>query len=214
MVFVVCQVTLMCWGGSGGVVSGGGGVVLLPVGCLCTTEKKLKEVFSTGGKTREPRSNRTRPASELPWNLWEFHLSDVGLELPHDEFFSRPLVSPKLWDRVSSGLVSISSAALPRPPLLRLMNISSSRRDGPPPARRSYSQTRSELSVPITFRDDRVGVPRKRVVSVSHYEEAGCVFTQITHTSFSSGIQGKPGFHLWSNNNHSRGPHYQLIDWW
>lgn len=54
---------------SGGVVSGGGGgggVVLLSVGCLCTVEKKLKEVFSTGGKMREPRSNRTWPASELP----------------------------------------------------------------------------------------------------------------------------------------------------
>lgn len=143
---------------------------------------------------REPRSKGTWSASELPWNLrrlWEFHLSDVGIELPHAKFFSRPLVSPKLWDRVASGLVSISSAALPRPPLLHLMNISSSRRDSPPPARRSYSQTGSKLSVPITFRDNRV-VCLGREWGAYHIRRKRGVYSPKSYTvSFSSGIQVK-----------------------
>lgn len=81
------------------------------------------------------------------YQMWD--LSSHTIKTFPPRFFSRPLVSSRWF---SGGLVSISSAALPHPPLLRLMNISSSRSDSPPPAPRSYSQTRSELSVPITFR--------------------------------------------------------------
>lgn len=147
---MVCQVTLICWGGRGWVVAG-----------CCTVAERLKEVFSTGGKWL---GNRDPVAPCLPLNYhegfaaWEsftyqmWDLSSHTIETFPHRFSSHPLVSPKLWGWFSGGLVSISSAALPHPALLRLMNISSSRSDSPPPALRSYSQTRSELSVPIDFR--------------------------------------------------------------
>lgn len=224
MMFVFCQVTLMCWGGSGGVVSSGGGVVLLPVACLCTVEKKLKEVFSTGGKTRDPRSNRTRPASELPWNLRrlsEFHLSDVGFELPHHKNLFLASSSPVLscLPNCETGSPVDSSPS----PLQHFPTR---------PCSVWWIFHRAEetalllLAGPILRLgpSSRYLSPSETIVSVClgrewwayHIRRKRSVYSPKSYTvSFSSGIQGRPGFHLRNNNNnHGRGPHYQLIDWW
>lgn len=102
--------------------------------------------------------------SHLLWILMEircmreFQPSDVGFGLPHNKNLStQVLLSPSRDSRTMRLILRwtrllISSAAPPHPPLLRLMNISWSRSDSPPPALRSYSQTRTELSLPIAFR--------------------------------------------------------------
>lgn len=127
---------------------------------VVAAEERLKEVFSPGGENDEVAVTQ----SHLLWILMEircmreFQPSDVGFGLPHNKNLStQVLVSPSRDSRTMRLVLRwprllISSAAPPHPPLLCLMNISWNRSDSPPPALRSYSQTRTELSLPIAFR--------------------------------------------------------------
>lgn len=94
MVFVVCQVTLMCWGGSSEDVSGGELVVVfvggrLAVCCFCVQWRKDWRKFLV--EEEHWLGNRDPITPCLPLNyretcpLWELHTSGVGFELPHDK---------------------------------------------------------------------------------------------------------------------------------
>lgn len=90
-----------------------------------------------------------------------FHLSYVGFELPHNQIIFLPFLAGFLsFPRVSQTMIfillGIHLHLFPHFPTrpFHLMNISQASRDSP--LLSSYSQTLSELSVPITFRYDNI----------------------------------------------------------
>lgn len=183
---MVCQVTLQCWGVRSQVDA---------------AEERLKEVFSPGGETMR---------SHLLWTLTDIRCtresqpSDVRFGLPHNKnLSSQVLLSPsrdsrtmRLVLRWTRLLVSSAAPPPPHPPLLRLMNISWSRSDSPPPALRSYSQTRTELSLPIAFRwwPCRCALGRERPAHRIR-RKRGVYSRKFYTVSIPPGIQGRQGFH-------------------